>query len=77
MIYGLWFSATGIVTNSHQTDVIANNLANAETAGFKRELVTFAKRAPKSSRAPVSGGRPTRASIASAAGNCSPPAPST
>lgn len=38
MIYGLYLSATGIVTASHQQDVIANNLANAETTGFKREL---------------------------------------
>ncbi|MGN6505830.1 MAG: flagellar hook-basal body protein [Tepidisphaeraceae bacterium] len=38
MIYGLYLSATGVITSSHQQDVIANNLANAETSGFKREL---------------------------------------
>ena len=36
MTYGLWLSATGVMTNSHQVDVIANNLANAETTGFRR-----------------------------------------
>ncbi|MGC4030403.1 MAG: flagellar hook basal-body protein [Tepidisphaeraceae bacterium] len=38
MIYGLYLSATGVITNSHQQDVIANNLANAETGGFRRQL---------------------------------------
>jgi flagellar basal body rod protein FlgG len=44
MIYGLYLSATGIITNSHQQDVIANNLANAETGGFKRELALTEQR---------------------------------
>lgn len=47
MIYGLWLSATGVTTNSHQVDVIANNLANAETSGFRRELATFRERSPE------------------------------
>ena len=38
MIYGLYLSATGVVTNSHQQDVIANNLANQETNGFRRQM---------------------------------------
>jgi len=38
MIYGMYLSATGLITASHQQDVIANNLANAETGGFKRQL---------------------------------------
>ena len=33
MIYGLYLSATGVMTNSYRQDVIANNLANAETVG--------------------------------------------
>jgi flagellar basal-body rod protein FlgF len=44
MIYGLYLSATGIMTNSHRQDVIANNLANAETVGFKRSLALFQQR---------------------------------
>ena len=44
MIYGLYLSATGIQTSSHNQDVIANNLANAETSGFKRSLAIFEQR---------------------------------
>lgn len=47
MIYGMWLSATGVVTANHQTDVIANNLANAETTGFKRQLATTVERLPE------------------------------
>jgi flagellar basal body rod protein FlgG len=35
MIYGLYLSASGIAANSYRQDVIANNLANSETSGFK------------------------------------------
>ncbi|MCY2954178.1 MAG: flagellar basal body protein [Planctomycetota bacterium] len=41
MIYGLYLSATGVLANSYRQDVIANNLANAETVGFKRDLAVF------------------------------------
>src|SRR5256714_3183439 len=44
MIYGLYLSATGVVTNSYRQDVIANNLANAETVGFKKDLASFVER---------------------------------
>jgi flagellar basal-body rod protein FlgG len=44
MIYGLYLSATGVLTNSYRQDVIANNLANAETVGFKRSLALFQER---------------------------------
>jgi flagellar basal body rod protein FlgG len=44
MIYGLYLSATGVLTNSYRQDVIANNLANSETVGFKRDLATFVER---------------------------------
>lgn len=44
MIYGLYLSATGVLTNSYRQDVIANNLANAETVGFKRDLALFRER---------------------------------
>lgn len=52
MIYGLWLSATGIVTNSHQLDVISNNLANVETTGFKRQMVAFRERPPEGKENP-------------------------
>jgi flagellar basal-body rod protein FlgG len=44
MIYGLYLSATGVLTNSYRQDVIANNLANAQTVGFKRTLAAFVQR---------------------------------
>jgi flagellar basal-body rod protein FlgF len=44
MIYGLYLSATGVLTNSYRQDVIANNIANSETIGFKRDMALFQQR---------------------------------
>ena len=44
MIYGLYLSAAGVVSSSYRQDVIANNLANSETVGFKRDLPLFQER---------------------------------
>lgn len=44
MIYGLYLSATGVVTSSYRQDVISNNLANSETVGFKKDLALFRQR---------------------------------
>jgi flagellar basal-body rod protein FlgF len=44
MIYGLYLSAAGVMTNAYRQDVISNNLANAETIGFKRNLAGFQQR---------------------------------
>jgi flagellar basal body rod protein FlgG len=44
MLYGLYLSATGVITSAYRQDVIANNLANSETTGFKRDLATFYQR---------------------------------
>ncbi|HZL34132.1 MAG TPA: flagellar hook-basal body protein [Tepidisphaeraceae bacterium] len=44
MIYGLYLSAAGVMSNSYRQDVIANNLANSETIGFKRDLAVFRER---------------------------------
>jgi flagellar basal-body rod protein FlgF len=41
MIYGLYMSATGVLASSYRQDVIANNLANSETVGFKKDLALF------------------------------------
>ncbi len=46
MIYGLYHSAAGMMTNEYRQGVIANNLANAETVGFKPDFATFAERIP-------------------------------
>lgn len=48
MIYGLYQSAAGMMTHEYRQDVIANNLANAETAGFKREIAVASERKPAS-----------------------------
>jgi flagellar basal-body rod protein FlgF len=44
MNYGLYLSASGVMANSYRQDVIANNLANSETVGFKRDLALFQER---------------------------------
>jgi flagellar basal body rod protein FlgG len=44
MNYGLYLSATGVMTNTYRQDVIANNLANIETVGFKRNIASFQQR---------------------------------
>jgi flagellar basal-body rod protein FlgF len=44
MSYGLYLSASGVLTNTHRQDVIANNLANSETVGFKRHQPLFRER---------------------------------
>ncbi len=44
MPYGLYISAEGAHVQSKRLEVIANNLANVETAGFKRELAVFQAR---------------------------------
>lgn len=48
MIYGLYQSAAGMMTHEYRQDVIANNLANAETPGFKREIAVASERRPES-----------------------------
>jgi flagellar basal-body rod protein FlgF len=44
MIYGLYLSASGVITNSYRQDVIANNIANSETVGFKKDLAILQQR---------------------------------
>jgi flagellar basal-body rod protein FlgF len=53
MIYGMYLSASGMMTSTRRQDVIANNLANAETVGFKRQLALFQTRPPASEASPV------------------------
>lgn len=44
MIYGLWQSASGLRTQDYRQTIIANNMANLNTPGFKPDSVTFAER---------------------------------
>ncbi|WP_432799086.1 flagellar hook-basal body protein [Poriferisphaera sp. WC338] len=47
MNYGLYLSASGVLTNMYRQDVFANNLANADTAGFKPDFADLMQRAPE------------------------------
>jgi flagellar basal-body rod protein FlgF len=42
MVRGMYAAASSMLTQMHRQDVWANNLANANTAGYKRELATAA-----------------------------------
>ena len=44
MPYGMYISAEGAQAQAQRLQVIANNLANVETAGFKRDVATFQAR---------------------------------
>ncbi|NLE89791.1 MAG: flagellar hook-basal body protein [Dehalococcoidales bacterium] len=41
MLYGMYISAAGAMANSYRQDVITNNLANIDTAAFKKDLALF------------------------------------
>lgn len=47
MNYGLYLSASGVMTNSYRQDVFANNLANVNTVGFKPDLPVLTPRQPE------------------------------
>lgn len=59
MNYGLYLSANGISCSQHKMSVLANNLANVNTTGFKPSQVVIGER----SRAPegLSGGTDSKA----------------
>jgi flagellar basal-body rod protein FlgF len=42
--YGLWLSAAGMQVNEHRQNVLANNMANINTTGFKRDLALIQQR---------------------------------
>jgi len=44
MSYGLYLSAEGAYAQSERLEVISNNLANADTVGFKRQLAMLQSR---------------------------------
>ena len=56
MNYGLYVSASGVLTNLYRQDVFANNLANVETVGFKPTLASIRQRDPESVEDPGSLG---------------------
>lgn len=54
MIHGIYLSSHGANAQSIRQDVIANNLANASTTGFKRDVATFQVFKPEDFRTNVS-----------------------
>ena len=44
MVYGLWQSAAGLQVQEYRQAIIANNLANADTPGFKADRIAFRER---------------------------------
>jgi flagellar basal-body rod protein FlgF len=54
MNYGLYLSAAGALTNMHRQDVLANNLANINTVGFKPDSVVTRQRLPERLESPGS-----------------------
>ncbi len=44
MPYGMYISAEGAMAQNRRLEVIANNLANVDTVGFKRDLAIFQAR---------------------------------
>lgn len=42
--YGLWLSAAGMQVQDHRLSLIANNMANSETTGFKKNLAVVSQR---------------------------------
>jgi len=51
MLYGIYQSAGGLLANQYRMEVLANNLANADTAGFKRDLTVMRERLPEAREA--------------------------
>ena len=48
MVYGIYSSAAGLLANQDRQEVLANNLANVNTAGFKQDLTVIRERQPAS-----------------------------
>ncbi len=44
MDYGLWLSAAGMQVNEYRQALAANNMANVDTVGFKRDLAVIHER---------------------------------
>lgn len=52
MIKGIYHSGEGMLARQRQLEVVANNLANASTVGFKEERITFKNSLNRSSFPP-------------------------
>jgi len=52
MVYGIYHSAAGLQVNQYRQEVLANNLANAATVGFKHDLTVVRERQVESREGP-------------------------
>lgn len=59
MIYGLYLSTAGAKAQSQRQDAIANNIANVDTTGFRRQFLTARARLDRASE--LGAPPPTRA----------------
>lgn len=50
--YGLWLSTAGMKVNEHRQTLLANNMANASTTGFKHDLAVVTERRVQSKESP-------------------------
>lgn len=55
MLYGLYLSASGLKAQETKQAVISNNLANAQTPGFKRDLAVMRSRLNEAKENPAMG----------------------
>ncbi|MFH1299433.1 MAG: flagellar hook-basal body protein [Planctomycetota bacterium] len=56
MIYGMYLSAQGADSNSVRLDVLSNNMANANTTSFKRDVPVFRMNPPfEKKQGPLNG----------------------
>ncbi|HRX87738.1 MAG TPA: flagellar hook-basal body protein [Phycisphaerae bacterium] len=53
MTYGLWLSAGGMQVNEYRQSIMANNLANVDTVGFKHNLAVIHERRMESAANPA------------------------
>lgn len=63
MIYGLWQSAGGMAAQEYRQNILSNNLANADTPGFKPDRVSFRERLNSSLLANPRASDPTLATL--------------
>ena len=53
MNYGLYLSASGVLTSLHKQDVTTNTLAHVKTVGFKADTVYTRQRLPARLESPA------------------------
>jgi flagellar basal body rod protein FlgG len=56
MSYGLWLSAGGLQVNEYRQAILANNMANVETVGFKRDFALLHERPVEAAAQPAKYG---------------------